>query len=91
MHCSSLERVNLPGATYVHDRDYGWITPRDLAELLETRRQPSLPQHCAAESRKQEVAMAQGDPGHVLVRGFKSDLGMERNGSGASSVVAVAA
>lgn len=90
VHCSSLERVNLPGATYVHDRNYGWITPRDLAELLKTRGQPSALQHCAAESRKQEVATSQGDTGRVLVRGFKSELGMERNGSGAS-VVAVAA
>ena len=88
--CSSLERVNLPGATYVHDRNYGWTTPQDLAELLETRGQLALPQYCAAVSRKQEVATAQGETGHVLVRGFKSDLAMERNGSGAS-VVAVAA
>ena len=79
--------MNLPGATYVHDRNYGWITSRDLAELLEARRQPSL---CVAASRKQDLATAQGDTGRVLVRGFKSDLGMERNGSGAS-VVAVAA
>ncbi|KAF8271245.1 hypothetical protein EI94DRAFT_1720748 [Lactarius quietus] len=89
-HCSSLEHVTLPGATYVHDRNYGWISPRDLAELLETCRQPSLLQHCAAESRNQEVATSQGDTGCVLIRKFKSDFGMERNGSGAS-VVAVAA
>ena len=79
--------MTLPGATYVHDRKYGWITPRDLAELLETRGQPSLPQHCAAESRK---ATTQGDTGRVKVRGLESDRGMERNGGGAS-VVAVAA
>ncbi|KAH8979636.1 hypothetical protein EDB92DRAFT_361065 [Lactarius akahatsu] len=82
-HCSSLESVTLPGATYVHQRNYGWNTPRDLAELLETREQPTQPQHYAA-------AAAQGDKGRILLRGFKSDLGMERNGSGAS-MVAVAA
>lgn len=82
-HCSSLESVTLPGATYVHHRNYGWNTPRDLAELLETREQPTQPQHYAA-------AAAQGEKGRVLLRGFKSDLGMERNGSGAS-MVAVAA
>ncbi|KAH9176644.1 hypothetical protein EDB89DRAFT_2065452 [Lactarius sanguifluus] len=82
-HCSSLESVTLPGATYVHHRNYGWNMPRDLAELLETREQPTQPQHCAA-------AAAQGDKGRIMLRGFKSDLGMERNGGGAS-MVAVAA
>jgi len=81
--CSSLESVTLPGATYVHNRIYGWNTPRDLADLLETREQPPQLQHYAA-------AAAQGDKGRGLLRGFKSDLGMERNSSGAS-VVAVAA
>ncbi|KAI9461226.1 hypothetical protein BJY52DRAFT_1260140 [Lactarius psammicola] len=83
-HCSSLERVTLPGATYVHNRNYGWITPRDLAELLETCEQPPLPQHCAA------AAATQGNQGRVFLRGFKSDIAMERNASGVS-VVAVAA
>ena len=89
--CSSLERVSLPGATYVHNRNYGWTTPRCLVELLETPRQP---QRCAAESCQQggaAAAAAQGDKERILPCGFKSDLGMERNGSGASVVVAVAA
>lgn len=81
--CSSLESVTLPGATYTHNRNYGWNTPRGLAELLETREQPSQPLRCAAA--------AQGDQERVLLCGYKSDLGMERNGSGASMVVAVAA
>ncbi|KAI9442419.1 hypothetical protein H4582DRAFT_2072979 [Lactarius indigo] len=81
-HCSSLESVTLPGTTYVHHRNYGWNTPRDLAELLETREQPMQPQHYAAA--------AQGEKGRDLLRGFKSDHGMERNNSGVS-MVAVAA
>ena len=85
--CSSLESVTLPGATYVHDRNYGWITPRGLAEMLEACEQPPQPhRRCAAESWKQELPPPpQGDRKRVLLYGFKSDLG-----SGAS-VVAVAA
>jgi hypothetical protein len=62
--------------------------------MLKTRGQLGLPQPCAEESRKQELAAAaqSGDTGRASVRGFESDLGIERrNDSGASSVVAVAA
>jgi hypothetical protein len=83
--CSSLESVTLPGATYVHNGNYGWITPRGLAELLETG-EPSPQPHrrCAAESHE-APPLPRGDKERVLRCGFKPDLG-----SGAS-VVAVTA
>ena len=76
--------MTLPGTTYVHDRNYGWATPRELAELLESPEQPAKPLRYAP------APAAQGDQGRVVLRGFNSDLGMERSGNGIS-VVAVAA
>ena len=61
--------------------------------LNKTRGQLALPQPCAAESRKQEVAagVQSGDTGRASVRGFESDLGIERRNDSGASVVAVAA
>ncbi|KAI0305527.1 hypothetical protein B0F90DRAFT_1698752 [Multifurca ochricompacta] len=90
--CASLESVTFPGATYVHNRCYGWITLRDLAELL-TAREQSL-QHRVSEFCKREAPL---DEKWCVVQstrerglgGLKSELGVERDGG--VSVVVIAA
>jgi len=70
--CASLESVTLAGATYVHNRGRGWVTLRDLAELLAAREQ-SL-QQCAAEMCKRGAALEEGRRVHP------SELGVGRKG-----------
>jgi len=81
--CASLESVTLGGATYVHNRGRGWVTLRDLAELLAAREQ-SL-QQCAAEMCKHGAALEEGRR-HGLP---PSELGVEQKGG--ASVVAITA
>jgi len=82
--CLSLESVTLVGTTLVHNRSYGWVTLRELAEL---RTAQSL-QHRAGELCKREVVLdaIDGRQGH----GLSPELGVDREGS-ASSVVAITA
>jgi hypothetical protein len=76
--------VTLVGTTLVHNRCYGWVTLRDLAELL-TAREQSL-QHRAGELCKHEVVVLdEGRWGH----GLSPELGVDREGG--ASVVAVTA
>lgn len=82
--CASLESVTLAGATYVHSRGRGWVTLRDLAELLAAREQ-SL-QQCAAEMCKHGVALEEGRRVHDFP---PSELGVGRKGG--ASVVATTA
>jgi hypothetical protein len=82
--CSSLESVTLVGTTLVHNRRYGWVTSRELAELRMAREQ-SL-QHRTGELCKREVVLDDGRQGH----GLSPELGVDREG-GASSVVAITA
>jgi hypothetical protein len=82
--CTSLESVTLVGTTLVHNRCYGWVTLRDLAELL-TAREQSL-QHRAVELCKREVVVVdEGRRGH----GLSPELGVDREGG--ASVVAITA
>ena len=81
--CTSLESVTLVGATYVHNKCFGWVTLRDLAERL-TKREQSL-QHRAAEMCKREVALEEGRGVHSLT----PEHGVEREGG--ASFVAVTA
>jgi hypothetical protein len=78
--CTSLESVTLVGTTFVHNRCYGWVALRDLAELL-TAREQSL-QHRAGELCKREVVL---DGGHSL----SAEVGVDREGG--ASVVAITA
>jgi hypothetical protein len=80
--CASLESVTLAGATYVHNQGRGWVTQRDLAELLAAREQ-SL-QQCAAEMYKHGAALEEGRRVHELA---PPELGVGRKG-GASVVAA---
>lgn len=82
--CASLESVTLVGTTLVHNRYYGWVTLRDLAELL-TAREQSL-QHRAGELCGREVVL---DEGGRLGHGLSPELGVDREGS--ASVVAITA
>lgn len=70
--------------TLVHNRCYGWVTSRELAELR-MRREQSL-QHRAGELCKRDVVLDDGRQGH----GLSPELGVDREGS-ASSVVAITA
>jgi len=88
--CVSLECVTFADATYVHHQSHGWVTPRDLAELLTVREQ-SL-QHHTVELCKQEVAL---DYERRVVKGTRestrvltSEL-LQRQGG--ASVVTIAA
>jgi len=81
--CASLESVTLVGTMFVHNRCYGWVTLRDLAELLAAREQ-SLQQR-AGELCKREVVLDEGRPSH----GLSPELGVDREGS--ASVVAITA
>jgi hypothetical protein len=81
--CSSLESVTLVGTTLVHNRCYGWVTLRELAELRMAREQ-SL-QHRAGELCKREVVLDDGRQIH----GLSPELGVDREGS--ASVVAITA
>jgi hypothetical protein len=81
---TSLESVTLAGATYVHSRGRGWVTLRDLAELLAAREQ-SL-QQCAAEMCKHGVALEEDRRVHDFP---PSELGVGRKGG--ASVVAITA
>ena len=82
--CTSLESVTLVAATYVHNKCIGWVTVRDLAELLMAREQ-SL-QHRAAEMCKREVAL---EDGSRRVHSLTSEHGVEREGG--ASIVAITA
>jgi len=87
--CASLERVTLVDATYVHNRSYGWVTPRDHAELqLAAREQPL--QLRAAETCKREAAL---DEVRRVHGSASSELGAERGcgGRASASVVAITA
>jgi F-box-like len=82
--CTSLESVTLVGATYVHNKCLGWVTLRDLADLL-TAREQSL-QHRAAEICKREAALEEGSR---RVHSLTPEHGVEREGS--ASFVAITA
>jgi hypothetical protein len=82
--CTSLESVTLVSSTYVHNKCFGWVTLRDLAERL-TKREQSL-QHRAAEMCKREAGPEEGGR---RVHSLTPEHGVERDGSG--SFVAVTA
>jgi hypothetical protein len=80
--CASLESVTLVGTTLVHNRSYGWVTLRELAELR-TAREQSL-QHRTGELCKHEVVLHDGRRN----LGLSPELGVEE---GSASVVAITA
>ncbi|KAI0268627.1 hypothetical protein BC834DRAFT_932741 [Gloeopeniophorella convolvens] len=88
--CTSLERVVLPGATYVHNRRHGWVTLRDLAELL-AKREHALAGR-GAELHKREPTLGEGQ---WVLQGRERRLDEEMKGLqvelGGPSVVAVGA
>jgi hypothetical protein len=85
--CVSLESVTFADATYVHHESHGWVTPRDLAELLTVREQALH----AVEPCKREVTLdyerraVQGT--RESIRVLTSELGLQ----GGASVVTIAA
>ena len=81
--CASLESVTLVGTTLVHNRSYGWVTLRELAELRTAREQSSL-QHRTGELCKREVVPHDG----LRNLGLSPELGVEE---GSASVVAITA
>ena len=82
--CTSLESVTLGGTTFVHNRCYGWVALRDLAELLSGREQ-SLQHRAAGELCKRDVVLDEGRRSH----GLSPELGVDREGG--ASVVAISA
>jgi hypothetical protein len=75
----------------MHNRSHGWVTLRDLTELL-TAREKSL-QHCAAELCKREMALDDERPtaqgAREQIHGLTPEIGMHREGG--ASVVTIAA
>jgi len=86
--CASLESVTLVGATYVHNRSHGWVTPRDHAELLLAAREQPL-QLRASEVCKREAAL--DEVRRVHGPASPSELGVARGCGGGASVVAITA
>jgi hypothetical protein len=83
--CSSLESVTLVGTTLVHNRCYGWVTMRELAELRMAREQSLRHRAGSGELCKREVVLDDGRQRH----GLSPELGVDREGS--ASVVAITA